>query len=1370
MRKNTLSSGKARGTLKSCCLRIQQQALSKTLVLALVLVTGFTYAQNPRIENGVAIYHSNKNIGQKFLVPDSWDKILIKENVTITGSFYMPNRTRPIEIAGESRTTSIIKGTGNGMHHQGNREARQFSAIRCDKSPNVYIHDLRSLNPDKFHISAGFGKVTVERCDIIDNRGQHTTDGIHGGQQQVTVKDCYIDTHDDALYVSECVLVENTTIVHNHNGSPFQVSWGISNLQGYACTIRNCKVIDASTKNSDYNQGVVSWAGRNGNGNYDITLNFEGTFERQTRAGANTSHMYQIGRKSGGINNCTIKVNGLCQWQNSQKIYGNTNSKVIIGDCDSGDNNDGGGCDMNVSATKTNVTCNNQGSITFSVSDYGTRTGIVYKVGNGSYSATQSTSDTYTVNNLNAGNYALFAQWGNGDCPNTAIGSVSIADNCDAGNDGVTDITDLSLTAQSCTSVKLTWSDINGEDAYRVRRKKVGDATYNNLTDVPAGTTTYTDATAQANTAYEYMVRPVQNGTAVALSNTPTITTSTCDDGGNDDGGNNNGGDCTPWYNNSGVWKGKGRIAISSDGNEHDKDDWAATPMSLALLAAKGLQDQLTLYTYSDHVWGSNHDHSDARQQMRESALEGANQFGFDNTNFMEAVADPNAAYNAMAAEINASSANNPLFIIAAGPMHVVGQGLDRAQQNKLQYVTVISHSNWNNRHSDNPNNWENHNGWTWDEMVDEFQSKGVTFDRITDQNGGNGYDGLRAAKSKYSWILNNGARNNSLYKAGSWDWLYERQEAAQKGSDFDPSDAGMIVYLLTGIEETDPSDARDIMATPVAPCSGDDNNDDGGNNNDCEGYAEVDGVVMMEAENTDSPLGEWIVKTDNPGFTGSGHLEFTGNGINGGPATSPLTYTFTVSSEGYYRLHMRVRKRLEGAEPDKSNDGYVKLAGDFDAGQNAGNNHNDDAPESMLRQNTKFFGGPANGWGWASKLDAGGHNNKRNPIYYLKAGETYTLTLSGRSIRWNVDRIVFAKLSVANNVAFAVTEETGCSDDNNDGGGNDCDINVATSKINVTCEENGSITLSVTDFGGRTFIKYKVGNAAYTSNVATTDSYTASNLSAGTYPILAEWGNGDCANTSVGAVTVGGGCNDTDNDDIPDNEDECPNDPTNTCNNPDVQSPQDVSLEKIDCETVLISWSDIDAGEEAYRVRRKVEGEATYTNIGDVGPNVTSFLDETAEENTTYVYMVRGMYSGVAQGVSNTPSITTDECVVTSVDSDGDGTLDDVDQCDNDPNKIVPGDCGCSVPETTCNPTNELNIHLHPNPFENELRVTFSTTVDVQSVQLVNMMGDAINVDVQILSANQIFINTSSVPGGQYQLQIVTTQGVANETVMKLN
>ena len=47
------------------------------------------------------------------------------------------------------------------------------------------------------------------------------------------------------------------------------------------------------------------------------------------------------------------------------------------------------------------------------------------------------------------------------------------------------------------------------------------------------------------------------------------------------------------------IWQGKGRIVISCDGNEHDNDDWGATPFTLALLAAKGLQDKVPLYVLS---------------------------------------------------------------------------------------------------------------------------------------------------------------------------------------------------------------------------------------------------------------------------------------------------------------------------------------------------------------------------------------------------------------------------------------------------------------------------------------------------------------------------------------------------------------------------------------------------------------------------------------------------------------------------------------------------------------------------------------------------------------------------------------------------
>jgi hypothetical protein len=49
-----------------------------------------------------------------------------------------------------------------------------------------------------------------------------------------------------------------------------------------------------------------------------------------------------------------------------------------------------------------------------------------------------------------------------------------------------------------------------------------------------------------------------------------------------------------------------------------------------------------------------------------------------------------------------------------------------------------------------------------------------------------------------------------------------------------------------------------------------------------------------------------------------------------------------------------------------------------------------------------------------------GGYNNKRVAVYSLKAGETYTLILSGQSQLFKVDEILFRRQDVAKKVAEA--------------------------------------------------------------------------------------------------------------------------------------------------------------------------------------------------------------------------------------------------------------------------------------------------------------------------------------------------------------
>ena len=193
--------------------------------------------------------------------------------------------------------------------------------------------------------------------------------------------------------------------------------------------------------------------------------------------------------------------------------------------------------------------------------------------------------------------------------------------------------------------------------------------------------------------------------------------------------------------------------------------------------------------------------------------------------------------------------------------------------------------------------------------------------------------------------------------------------------------------------------------------------------------YVEESGLVIMEAENSLSDIDLWVRKTDVSEFTGSSYLEFTGNRPLNGDPMSPLEYTFKINQGGLYFLHMHVaRENVEingEIRTDVANDGFVRLGGDYTQGPNAGNSHGDDAPLATLQTDTKFFGGNDNEFVWATgnRLDLGGHNNKRVAVYNLKAGETYTFTLQGRSQFFKVDRIVFRHASVSRNSAQDTTK-----------------------------------------------------------------------------------------------------------------------------------------------------------------------------------------------------------------------------------------------------------------------------------------------------------------------------------------------------------
>ncbi len=222
-----------------------------------------------------------------------------------------------------------------------------------------------------------------------------------------------------------------------------------------------------------------------------------------------------------------------------------------------------------------------------------------------------------------------------------------------------------------------------------------------------------------------------------------------------------------------GVFPG-GRIAISSDGNYHDRDDIAATALSIALLAKADLQDNLVYYGHSDHIWDT---HKKREEEMRVSSEETAKLYGgFDKSAFHNAKSETTAAVNALTEQIDASSKDDILWLIGAGPMEVIGKAIQKSDTTQRKYVYVISHSKWNNRHAA-----RDHGGYDFK----DFEEMGVNPIQIKDQNAG-----TDRPYEEYGWMRD--ADDPKL------NWLWKRGVLAGKKK-FDPSDAGMVYWLITG-------------------------------------------------------------------------------------------------------------------------------------------------------------------------------------------------------------------------------------------------------------------------------------------------------------------------------------------------------------------------------------------------------------------------------------------------------------------------------------------------------------------------------------------------------------------------------------------
>lgn len=246
-----------------------------------------------------------------------------------------------------------------------------------------------------------------------------------------------------------------------------------------------------------------------------------------------------------------------------------------------------------------------------------------------------------------------------------------------------------------------------------------------------------------------------------------------------------------------------GRIAYSADGNFNDPDDWIASPVALAILAECGAKDRLVHFDYNnilpetDPKWEKIH---------AESVLGAAKRYGYDLARFHDCRQDREGALASIARAIDASSADDPLYFILAGPMEVPFLGIQRSDPRKREFVYCISHSRWNDGFSSQAR----HDFFTYNKR--SVNESGVHWVQIQDQNRllSFGQYGKPAAPEEfrpYFWLRDSNADNLRF--------LWDRMVVSTRP---DPSDAGMAYFLMTGDEQSDPAKLQRLLSDKIVP------------------------------------------------------------------------------------------------------------------------------------------------------------------------------------------------------------------------------------------------------------------------------------------------------------------------------------------------------------------------------------------------------------------------------------------------------------------------------------------------------------------------------------------------------------------------
>jgi len=447
-------------------------------------------------------------------------------------------------------------------------------------------------------------------------------------------------------------------------------------------------------------------------------------------------------------------------------------------------------------------------------------------------------------------------------------------------------------------------------------------------------------------------------------------------------------------------WNSSNRIAISADGNPGaDSDDVGATPFTLAVLAKLGYQDNLVHYDFNNFLDFKRINPGQNRMWL--SAMGGQARWGFDASRFFDASIDPDSAVASLVEQINKSTAENPLYLIAAGPMELIFRALEASDSSAHQHVIIVSHHNYNEYYK--PRLWQRN----WNDIQKLAPDLGYL--RIVDQNGSGG-DGLKAkGMEAFKWL--------DEHKDPNLNWLYDRIFASHKP---DVSDAGMATWLLglNGADEKITIDAlRDWFGAEPVPMNGGVSKTP----TEPEGvdpvvvppqpeqiFQEVDGRLVIEAESV--PLTDsWVVESKESGFTGLGYIRWMPEPIDSlsHKHQGVLLYKLRISSPGTYR--MALKSSQKGAPEYKLWNGCSTLMGD------------DISPWGLVRKTylniteEQFEQGVGFAWDTIFRnygVLKGREGATSDPVYELEAGDHH-FWICGTHGGFKIDKIHFFKEGV---------------------------------------------------------------------------------------------------------------------------------------------------------------------------------------------------------------------------------------------------------------------------------------------------------------------------------------------------------------------